>query len=81
LVEYVDNGEEDWIGDDYTGEPFWNEKIELKINSKDNTITIKKVKDCWNREEVIKLIEKCVYKKQSAWKVGELDKFIEENLN
>lgn len=51
------------------------------VKSKDNTITIKRVKDSWDREEVIKLIEKCVYKKQSAWKVGELDKFIEENLN
>lgn len=53
----------------------------LLIKSKDNTITIKRVKESWDREEVIKLIEKCVYKKQSAWKVGELDKFIEENLN
>ena len=24
----------------------------LKVNSKDNTITIKKIKDCWNRDEV-----------------------------
>ena len=30
----------------------------LKINSKDNTITIKKLKDSWNREEVKLLIEK-----------------------
>lgn len=30
----------------------------LKINSKDNTITIKKVKDNWNREEVVNLIYK-----------------------
>ena len=28
---------------------WWNEK--LKINPKDNTITIKKLKDSWNREE------------------------------
>jgi hypothetical protein len=28
----------------------------IKINPKDNTITIKKVKDSWNRNEVIKLI-------------------------
>jgi len=29
----------------------------LKINSKDNTITIKKLKNSWNREEVTSLIE------------------------
>lgn len=29
----------------------------VKINSKDNTITIKKIKDSWTREEVIKLIK------------------------
>ena len=28
----------------------------MKVNPKDNTITIKKVKDSWNREEVIELI-------------------------
>jgi len=32
-----------------------------KVNPKDNTITIKRVKDIWNREEVIELIEKFVY--------------------
>ena len=30
---------------------------ELKVNPKDNTITIKKVKDSWNRNEVISLIK------------------------
>jgi len=29
----------------------------LKINPKDNTITIKKVKDSWNREEVLAIID------------------------
>lgn len=31
-------------------------KITLKVNQKDNTITIKPVKDSWNREEVRELI-------------------------
>ena len=39
-VEVVDNGEEGWIGDDYNGEPFWNEKLELKI-------TDNKIKAVW----------------------------------
>lgn len=49
-VEYEDNGEEGWIGDNYNGEPFWNEKLELKVNP-DNTINIYPIKNSWNREE------------------------------
>lgn len=30
-IEIIDNGQEDWTGDDYSGEPFWNEKIEPRI--------------------------------------------------
>jgi hypothetical protein len=26
----IDKGEEDWIGDDINGEPFWNQKLEPK---------------------------------------------------
>ena len=36
---------------------------QLKINSKDNTITIKKIKDSWNREELINLISDHEYDK------------------
>lgn len=57
LVEYVDNGFEDWIGDDYNGEPFWIEIIEPKINQKDNTITIKRIKNTFTREEMLELCE------------------------
>lgn len=35
-----------------------NNNLILKVNSKDNTITIKKLKDSWNREEIKLLIEK-----------------------
>jgi hypothetical protein len=31
-------------------------KLRLKVNPKDNTITIKKLKDSWNRDEVISLM-------------------------
>ena len=60
LVEMEDFGEEDWAGDDYTGEPIWRHDWRVKVKS-DNTITIKKVKDSWNREEVIELLNKLVY--------------------
>jgi hypothetical protein len=52
LVEYEDVGGEEWRGDNFEGEPYWNEILKLKVNSKDNTITIKKVKDSWSREEL-----------------------------
>jgi hypothetical protein len=40
FVEYVDNGEEDWMGDNENGEPFWNSKWELKVSHDSNTIDI-----------------------------------------
>lgn len=52
MVEYEDNGHEvdmEGRGGEDVG---WLSKIELKINPKDNTITIKKVKDTWTRIEV-----------------------------
>ncbi len=80
MVEFVDNGEEEWMGDDYNGGPFWNEKIELKINSKDNTITIKTTKDSWNREEVIQLIRTFDMMKGKDITTVEFDNWIEQNL-
>ena len=52
----------------------------LKVNPTDNTITIRKAKDSWNREEVIELIQK--YSKEcTGWSWFETDeKWIEENL-
>lgn len=50
----------------------------LKINPKDNTITIKKVKDSWNREEVINLLYK--HTEDMFKQKVNLNKWIEENL-
>ena len=49
----------------------------LKVNPKDNTITIKKVKDIWSREEVVNLLQQF-----NNDKPGEFDcsKWIEENI-
>jgi hypothetical protein len=57
----------------------------LKVNPKDNTITIKKVKDTWDREEVINLVYKLwnaeIYTDNTTtWEQEDLDKWIEENL-
>ena len=59
---------------------------ELKINPKDNTITIKKVKDYYTREEVVKLLVDCCGEvscedgKLLGKNPEELYKWIEENL-
>ena len=53
-----------------------------KINSKDNTITIKRMKDSWNREEVINLL-KLQYVEFAAYTTMNLDlrdKWIEKNI-
>lgn len=57
LVEY----KETWEGVPGYPKAFKDAKMEdailrLKINPKDNTITIKRIKDSWTREEVIQLI-------------------------
>lgn len=56
------------------------EDIELlKVNPKDNTITIRKVKDSWTREEVEAIVEKALFAK-GAWYPEEIKEWIEENL-
>ena len=64
----------------------------LKVNPKDNTITIKKVKDSWTREEHISNIKKfslelgskihCFLKEDGTLSVSiqDVNKWIEENL-
>ena len=61
--------------------------LQLKINPKDNTITIKKVKDSYTREEVIEFGNKVKEYCKDGWKPDSLhrvffewDKWIEENL-
>ena len=68
----------------YSDEPYQECNV-LKVKS-DNTISIRKVKDSWNREEVIKLLND--FGEHVAFEVsgrnysmiGELNKWIKENL-
>jgi hypothetical protein len=75
MVEYERDEEIDGYGYDT-----------LKINFKDNTITIRKIKDSWNREEVVLFAEKyarMVQEKEiqlNGYKAIHNHKFIEENL-
>jgi len=50
-----------------------NYEDKLKINPKDNTITIKKLKDSWNREEVHNLM-------MQAWIFGQADKSLDYTI-
>lgn len=56
----------------------------LKINPKDNTITIRKVKDSWNRAEQTDVIEKYLLMKEpdvyQRTKRSDIKKWIEQNL-
>ena len=54
--------------------------FDLKINPKDNTITIKKLKDSWSREEVIELIKKFDIEMGDTHGPSTRNKWIEENL-
>ena len=64
---------------------WWNNKI--KVNSKDNTIVIKKLKDSWDREEMKKTLSKIVFDIEAPNKIEHvkevqsfIDSWIEENL-
>ena len=87
LIEYELISNEEYFGNTVNPDydvPYFDEK--LKINPKDNTITIKKVKDSWNREEVEKLLLDCCGEvscedgKLLGKNPEELYKWIEENL-
>ena len=80
LIEYELISNEEYFGNTVNPDddvPYFDEK--LKINPKDNTITIKKVKDSWNREEVENLIYAAM-KDRCYTTVSEWRKWIEENL-
>ena len=51
LVEY------EYLLDDRTVLPYWN----LKVNTKDNTITIKKLKETYTKEELCQILENLTF--------------------
>jgi len=52
-IELEDNGEEEWFGDNYNGQPGWLEKWEVKTR-KDNTVIIHPIKT-YSRSDVEQL--------------------------
>ena len=90
LIEYELISNEEYFGNTVNPDddvPYFDER--LTINPKNNTITIKKVKDSWNRGEVIKLCKQAflLYKSDNSGYPGLIkstqekeNKWIEENL-
>ncbi len=87
LVEYELISNEEYFGNTINPDddvPYFDEN--LKINPKDSTITIKKAKDSYTREEVVKLLVDCCGEvscedgKLLGKSPEELYKWIEENL-
>lgn len=76
LVEYENHSEGNLYGNPMMIKP--ELLTRLKVNPKDNTITIKKLKDSWNKEEVIKLIED--YSVFDDGTIFTRNKWINENL-
>lgn len=85
MVEYEDTTPK-FIPIDKFNSDDLTDYIKLKINPKDNTITIRKLKDSWNREEVIEFAEKYARMVQekpiqlNAYKRIHNQKWIDENL-
>jgi hypothetical protein len=81
MIEYEQVFEDKLEGREFILRPLG---YKLKVNPKDNTITIKKIKDSWNREEVIELLKKSkqdfLYHRGIQILDGMLDNWIKENL-
>ena len=80
MVEYELISNEEYFGNTVNPDddvPYFDER--LKINPKDNTITIKKIKDSYTKEEVENLIYTAM-KDRCYTTIAEWKKWIEENL-
>ena len=69
LVEYENNG---FLG--------INKKEGLKVNPKNNTIIIKKLKNSWNREEVVELLKSFKNDIKKSINSDDSNNWIKENL-
>lgn len=75
MVEY-----EEWNKAPHIKDLDFKPWYEPKVNPKDNTITIKKVKDNWNRDEVRHLMLQSFLQGIDRGSSEDFDKWIEENL-
>lgn len=79
-IKMDDNGEESWIGDDYSGEPFWSEKLEPSLTSGFITIVEKKEPTLYTEEEVWNIIvQSILFRNKSKDWYNELPNWFEQN--
>lgn len=77
LVEYKEG--EDYLAGSVNDNECWDRYPDILKVSRDNTVTIKKVKDSWTRDEVIKLCKQAIIA-GSFSSTFEFDEWIETNL-
>ncbi len=88
LVEYENSRPYSTSGKEYGAKEFIEANLQLKVNSKDNTITIKKLKNQWNIQElnwiIIKILNDSTHAEYSSMSIKDkaafIDKWTEENL-
>lgn len=69
----------DYAEHELPGKPMGRKVCFLRVNPKDNTITISKVKDSWDREEVEALLAKLYYEDLHLVG-GRFEEWVKENL-
>jgi len=77
MVEYEERSSTEF--GKYAIEKMGEQNLRLKVNPKDNTITIKRVKDSWNREELISVVGEWISNTQRPTE-SNFKKWIEKNL-
>lgn len=81
MVQVVDNGEEDWMGDDYTGEPVWNSKWEIKLNQNNEiSILIPSEKETFTRQEMLNEFKRLIQLYTTIYVDGDIEEWIKNNL-
>lgn len=56
-LEMEDVGGEEWMGDDYNGEPFWNKILQLKLKPNGSVVIHPIVERMYSREEVEEMMD------------------------
>lgn len=81
MVKVVDNGEEDWMGNDYTGEPIWNTKWEITNNQNNEiSILIPSEKETFTRQEMLDEFKRLIQLYTTIYVDGDIEEWIKNNL-
>ena len=75
LIQYEDKGSEEWMGDDYNCEPFWNSIYKMKV-AQDGTITIREVKPKSDIDQIIEYLVEYKYNETNPVLYGFISRFV-----